>query len=141
MTHIQPHPLWRGHAGDGRDYPAIHRAGIRALVQLAAEEPPDCPPRDIVYCRFPLVDGSGNRFDVLCLAVDSVTHLLRSKTPTLVYCSAGLSRSPAIAAVALAFHTRCGMDECLRDVALHRRVDISPGLWSYLHEMFDVLLG
>jgi hypothetical protein len=61
--------------------------------------------------------------------------------PTLLYCSAGLSRSPAIAAVALAFHTRRQLDECLRSVGKCRRPDISPGLWSYLHEVFDVLIG
>ena len=141
MTRISPHSLWIGHAGDGRNYPTLHRDRVRALVQLAAEEPPDSPPRDFLYCRFPLMDGGPNDSDVLFLVVNFVTELLRMEMPTLLYCSAGLSRSPAIAAVAMAFHTRRQLNECLRDVGKCRRVDVSPGLWSYLHEIFDVELG
>jgi protein-tyrosine phosphatase len=141
MTRISSYSLWLGHAGDGRDYPAAHREGIRALVQLAAEEPPDSPPRDFLYSRFPIMDGHANDCDVLILAVNFVADLLRLEVPTLLYCSAGLSRSPALAAVALALHTDRGLDACLRKVAQCRRVDVSPGLWSYLHEVFDVILG
>ena len=65
MTHITPYPLWLGHAGDGRDLRALHEAGIRALVHLAAEDPPDQPTRDLMYFCVPLVDGMGNDFDLL----------------------------------------------------------------------------
>src|SRR5947209_360850 len=101
MHQIRPHPLWVGHAGSGLDFQPVFDAGIEALIQLAAEEPPSLPPREVVCCRIPLVDGGGNREALLRLAVWTVAGLLRLRVPTLVYCGAGLSRAPAVAAAAL----------------------------------------
>ena len=61
MTQIQPYSLWIGHAGEARDYERIADAGIEALVNLAAEKKCDQPPRELLYLRFPLIDGIGNR--------------------------------------------------------------------------------
>src|SRR4051812_36720706 len=69
MNQILPYPLWTGHAGDGRDYRRVLDHGIRAVVQLAAEEPPLQPPRELIYLRFPLNDGADNADDLLVLAV------------------------------------------------------------------------
>ena len=44
---------------DARDISAVLGLGIVAIVDLAMEEPSIHFPRDIVYCRIPLVDGSG----------------------------------------------------------------------------------
>src|SRR4051794_40333460 len=98
MTQILPYPIWIGHAGDGRDYPRLLDLGIRAVVQLAAEEPPLHPPRELAYLRFPLNDGADNPDDLLSLAVGSLASLVRLHVPTLVCCGAGMSRSPAVAA-------------------------------------------
>lgn len=57
--------------------------------------------RDIVYCRFPIVDGAGTRVQLLVTAIETVTRLIRLQVPTLVGCGAGMSRSPAIVAAAL----------------------------------------
>src|SRR5437764_255159 len=40
MRQITPHSLWLGHAGDGTDFRRVFDLGIRAIVQVAAEEPP-----------------------------------------------------------------------------------------------------
>jgi protein-tyrosine phosphatase len=93
MTRIQPHALWVGHAEDGRDFRAVFDAGIQAIVQLAAEELPVLPPRDLVYCRFPLLDGGGNDPPLLRLAIRTVAELVRGHVPVLVTCGAGMSRS------------------------------------------------
>src|SRR5258708_1657799 len=77
--------------------------GLEAVVRRAGEDPPLQPPRELIYCRFPLLDGSGNRGELLSVAVRTVGTLLERKLPTLVCCGAGMSRSPAIAAAALAF--------------------------------------
>src|SRR6267142_7076321 len=102
MRQILPHSLWLGHAGDGRDLRAILDAGIRAVVQLAIEEEPLVLPRELTFCRVPLVDGAGNEEKLLYLAVTAVANLLESRIPTLVCCGGGMSRSPAVAAAALA---------------------------------------
>ena len=125
MTQIQPYSLWIGHAGEARDYERIADAGIEALVNLAAEEKCDRPPRELLYLRFPLIDGIGNRSGWLDLAVTSVANLLRLRVPTLVYCGAGRSQSPVIAASALAVAFRANPEDCLRHsgvTASQRRV-------------------
>src|SRR5207247_693921 len=98
MRQVLPHSLWLGHAGDGRDFRLILDTGIQAVVQLAAEEPALQLPRELIYCRFPLVDGPGNDAKLLYLATATVASLLERSLPVLVCCGAGMSRSPAIAA-------------------------------------------
>lgn len=130
MHQIKPHLLWIGHAGDGRDIPAVIDTGIRAIVQLAMEEPPLLPPRDLIFCRFPLLDGTGNDPVLLRLAIHAVAILQRSRIATLVCCGGGMSRSPAIAAAALSAVEQMPLDECLKIVAEFYQADVLPGLWE-----------
>jgi protein-tyrosine phosphatase len=130
IDQISPHSLWVGHAGDGADPRRLHDLGIEAVVQVAAEEPPLSTPRGLLYFRFPLLDGSGNRLEVLRLAVGTVSALIRLRVPTLVCCGMGLSRSPALASVALAIVSHEPPDDVLRMVAERHPVDVSPGLWN-----------
>jgi protein-tyrosine phosphatase len=76
--------------------------GVTAVIDLAIEEPPIQFPRDIAYCRFPLIDGSGNQPAILRAAIETTATFIASGTPTLVACGAGMSRSPAIVAAAMA---------------------------------------
>ena len=130
MRQISAHLLWLGHAGDGRDYRRILDTGIQAVVQLAAEEQVLELPRDLVYCRFPLVDGLGNDWKLLHMAVMTLANLIEKKVPTLVVCGAGLSRSPAIAAAAISVIFRKPADECLKEVAEHFPADVAPAFWD-----------
>lgn len=132
MNQISPHALWIGHAGDGRDYRRMLDRGIQAVVQLAAEEPPLQPPRELVYFRFPLNDGPDNPADLLSLAVGSLASLLFLRMPTLVCCGAGMSRSPAVAAAAISSATGEPLDEVLERISRSRPSDVSPGLWGEL---------
>src|SRR5437764_14691593 len=130
MRQIPPHGLWLGHAGDGRDFRAILDARIQAVVQLAVEEEPLHLPRELTFCRFPLVDGAGNEPKLLHLAVTTVANLLESRIPTLVCCGGGMSRSPAIAAAALAVVFQDTLEQCLERVSAHHPADLVPGLWN-----------
>jgi protein-tyrosine phosphatase len=87
-------------------------------------------PRELIFFRFPLVDGAGNNGHLLLLTLGTVTHLLKMRLPTLICCSAGLSRTPAIAAAALAILNRDDPDETLQAVLQNRSADVSPALWS-----------
>jgi protein-tyrosine phosphatase len=136
MRQLLPYHLWLGHAGDARDWRAILDAGIKALVQLALEEPAVQPPRELVYCRIPLVDGGGNPPGVLTLAITTVGRLLQGHTPTLVCCSAGMSRAPAVAAAAIALVERADPGACLQRVIAQHPRDVALPLW---HEIFDLL--
>lgn len=130
MRRIAEFSLWLGHVGDMRNLREVLSNGILAVVDLALEEPPATVTRDLVYCRCPLVDGIGNPSCLLQAAIDCVAGLLRSGTPTLIFCGAGMSRSPCIAAAAIARVRDCSSHEALIEVATSGAVDVAPGLWS-----------
>lgn len=132
MKQIQPHALWVGHAGEAGDLRRLFETGIEALVHLAAEELPPPTPREVVACHFPLVDGPGTPPALLGLAVRTVASLVVLRMPTLISCGGGVSRSPAVAAAALALAHGTPVEECLRLVAACHPSDVSPGLWAEL---------
>ena len=129
MRRIADLPLWIGTARDARDIRGVVDAGIEAVVDLAMDEPPVHPTRELVYLRFPLVDNAGNPPWVVRTAVEAVVGLLQSGVPTLVACSAGASRSPAVAAVAIARWKGISPDDGLKMIG---RGDLSPSLWREL---------
>lgn len=137
MRQIPGHSLWLGHAGDGRNLAALLTQGVQAIVDLAANEPPLSVTRDLIYCRIPLVDGAGNPPVVLRLAVDTVTALLKGDVPTLVCCSGGMSRSPAVAAAAIAECRSCPPEEALVLVTQVSPADVAPGLWQDVLSCLD----
>ena len=94
MNLIEPYSVWIGHGGEALDLLRLLDAGIEAVVELAVEEPSFAPRRDMIACRFPLVDGVGNPPHVLTLAIRTVAALLVAKVPVLVCCGAGMSRGP-----------------------------------------------
>jgi protein-tyrosine phosphatase len=132
MRRIANGPLWIGHARDARDLRCVHEAGIEAIVDLAIEEPPVSPTRELVYFRVPLLDGVGNSPTMLILATDAVGVLLYEGTPTLVACSAGMSRSPAVVAVAMAKQEYRAPSDVLAELSQLGPIDVSPGLWREL---------
>ena len=69
MNQIKPYSIWVGHAGDGSAFTEIFANEIRAVVQVAAEEAAIQPPRDLIFFRLPLIDGTGNDPDMLQLAI------------------------------------------------------------------------
>jgi protein-tyrosine phosphatase len=119
-----------GNVGDIRDLSALLGDGIEAVVDLAAGESPAQLPRELVYCRFPLIDGAGNPTWLLNSAVETVASLLHAGVPTLVYCGAGMSRTPAIAAAALARVGGMPASAALVQVCNAGATDVSPTLWA-----------
>ncbi len=130
MRAVEPYSLWIGNAGDVRHVSDLMDAGIRAVVDLAANEPVATLPREIVYCRFPLHDGADNDRWLFRAAIATIVELLRNNVPTLVACSAGMSRSPALAAAAIALLTRRDPNECLLACVASGPADVSPALWN-----------
>ena len=129
MRLVPPYSLWIGNAGDVRRVAGLIELGIVAVVDLAANEPVATLPREFVYCRFPLVDGTGNEFGVLRAAIETIAELLRNRVPTLVACSAGMSRSPALAAAAISRLDGRDPNECLLECVEGGAADVSPSLW------------
>jgi protein-tyrosine phosphatase len=137
MRQIPPYSIWIGHAGDGTNYRQLLDLGIAAIVQVAEEEPALQPPRELIYCRFPLIDGGGNDRKLLYLTITTLANLLEKNVPTLVCCSGGMSRSPAITAAALSMVYQQEPDESLKEVAEHHPADVLPGLWKEVTAFLD----
>ena len=132
MFRISPYPLWVGHGGEGHDFDRILELGIEAVVELADEEEPWPTRRGLIACRFPLTDGTGNRPELLVLAVRTVASLLAAEVATLVCCGAGLSRSQAVTAAALSLAHGEPPEVSLKWVAQNHPADVSAGLWTEL---------
>jgi protein-tyrosine phosphatase len=130
MNQVNGWSLWIGNATDGRNWRAIFDRGVRAVVQLAVEELPIEPPRELLFYRFPLVDGDGNDPATLRLAIDGVAALIRARLPTLVCCGGGVSRSPAIVAAAISMVSGSGIHESLAAITDSHPSDVSTALWD-----------
>ncbi len=130
MREILSGQLWLGNAGDGRDPTRLVQAGVAAVVNLAAEEPSPNLPRSMIYCRFPIMDGAQDTRGILDLAIRTLVSLLQQRIPTLVHCSAGMSRSPAVAAAALSVAFGGSPEERLRQIVAGQPHDVSPRLWE-----------
>ena len=130
MRPIIAEQLWIGNARDVRDVSAALSLGIRGVVDLAASEPAVQYPRDISYFRFSLNDGLENEQVLLRLAVHSIAELVRAQVPTLVACSVGMSRSPAVVAAALARVQDRSPADVLHEITANEAHDVSPALWS-----------
>jgi protein-tyrosine phosphatase len=130
VRQVLPYSLWLGHVGDARDLRRVLSLGIGAQVDLALNERPVTVTRELVYCRCPLLDGPGNPPWLLRFAVETTAVLIRARTPTLVFCSAGMSRSPAVVAAAIASLSGRPVEKCLAEVTQSAPADVSPGLWQ-----------
>jgi hypothetical protein len=136
MRRISDYPLWLGHAGDARDKHELLRLGIAAVVDLAIEEVPAVAGHEMVYCRFPLIDGAENQPWLLRAAIDMTATLLRQKVPTLIACGGGVSRTPAIAAAALVKLGRPSLQDALLYLAGFGHCDVTAG---FLQNVVDVM--
>jgi protein-tyrosine phosphatase len=133
MRQIPGYNLWLGNARDRRDIRSVLDAGIQAVVDLAIEELPVAVTRELIYCRFPLLDGAGNPPWLLRAAVETVVAFLRAGVPTLVCCGAGMSRSPAVAAAALARVRGLSLELALGEIiSVTGPADMSLGLIAEL---------
>jgi len=133
MREVLPGLLWVSNAIDARDISGVLGTGIEAVVDVAIEEKPIAFPRDILYCHIPLNDGEGNRPEFLRTAVGLVVRLIAAKCRTLVCCGAGMSRSPAIAAMAIARLRDEAPENILLEIAERGPHDVSPTLWGELN--------
>ena len=64
------------------------------------------------------------------MAIQTVATLIKSQVPTLVYCGAGMSRSPAVVAAALSIVQGGSPEEKLKEIVAGYGHDVSPHLWE-----------
>lgn len=124
-----------GNASDARDAKRLLDNRIAAIIDLAIEEPPAKLPRELVYCRFPLVDGQGNSPVLVEAAINTAVMLVIAEMPTLISCGGGMSRSPAIAAAVVARLDHAPLDEAMKQVAASGPHDVTPLFWQAVSEV------
>ena len=136
MIEIGP-KLWLGNALEIRDPKLLFDLQIQAIVDLAYEEQPAVPARSFLYQRFPLTDSEGNDHAILRFAIQSLAQLLDAELTTAVGCSAGMSRSPTIAAFASSLHSGENPQDVIERIAQERALEINPALWREVQSCFD----
>jgi hypothetical protein len=140
MHEIHPNQLWIGHALDLREPRAIFDSCIAAVIDLAFEELPAQLPRQLIYCRFPIIDGGGNKEAILFHALQTIIDLIGTGTRTIVGCSAGMSRSPTLASFALAAHLGEEPSVIVKRIASIKALDLKPELWNDMARVFSRVL-
>ncbi len=122
--------LYIGDAISARDLKQVYDHQFAAVLDLAANEPPAVLGRDIIYCRFPLSDDGSNRDSLVAAAIETLCSLLRREYRVLVACSAGMSRSPMIAAAAVSIVSGKSLDASLAQIVASVPHDVSPALYA-----------
>ncbi len=130
MREILQGRLWIGNARNARDPQTLFAWDISAVVDLAANETPAMLPREFVSLRIPLIDGEEHDASRIALAIRSLVALLDEGFRVLVACSAGISRSPAIAAAAMSLVTKTPPEDSLLEIAQSGPHDVSPAFWN-----------
>lgn len=125
MRQIVPDHLGIGNAIDVWDALYLLVASIEPVVVVAYEVPLVVLTRDIVHCRFPSIDESGNRPIARCRDRKSCEPIRRHVSRP-VRCVTGMSRSPEIVTVALGIVRNDSPDNCVRELITRNPHEVSP---------------
>ena len=112
--------LFVGTIEDAGTGPLLENHGIETVVSLAHSPPDTRFPESVSVKQVPLTDGPQNDRAQFNEAVDVLVSALESGETVLVHCSRGASRSPSVAATALAITQDIGIKEAFEQVAEHR---------------------
>lgn len=126
--------LFVGNAFEARDLKRLYDRRIWAVVDVAAEESPAALGRDLIYLRVPLIDGAENESGQVALVLQCLVILIRQRTPTLVACSVGASRSPCLAAAALNVVYGRSTGEWLELFRAGKPLDVCPAFLASVEE-------
>jgi hypothetical protein len=135
MREILTNKLWLGNSADLHNVEGILQSGAQAIIDLAIEQMMPTLPRALVYCRFPVMDGGQTSPAALRTAMETLVMLLQRDVPTLVCCSAAMSRGPAVAAGALSIYQGGNPDDHLREIVMGHPHDVSPQLWQDVRDV------
>lgn len=117
--------LFVGTAGDATDESTLRAHGIEVIVSLTAASPAEDVPAAVTLVEVPMMDGPQNSREAFETAVAAVGSRLATGEKTLLHCSAGASRSPAVAAAALALHRDSELEAAFQQI-LTRRPEADP---------------
>lgn len=119
MDHITD-SLYVGTIDDASTAELLEAAGIETIVSLTHSDLPTGMPDAVAVHNCPMVDGPRNDRTRFETAVTNVTEALTQEETVLVHCSRGVSRSPAVAAVAVALQEEVGIEDAFELVGEQR---------------------
>jgi protein-tyrosine phosphatase len=111
--------LFVGTAADVTDDSVLASHGVTTIVSLTHETPSPAA-QDITVCSIPLIDGPQHSREQFTKAVEETLAALAADGSVLVHCSAGASRSPTVAATALALARDMELEDAVQQVADNR---------------------
>jgi protein-tyrosine phosphatase len=100
----------------------LREHGITTTISLTHADYSEKVPVGMDMLRHPMVDGPQADFDTFARAVRDAVTALRDGDRVLVCCSAGASRSPAVAATALAVVSDLDLNDAFQQVSSRRPV-------------------
>ena len=109
--------LFVGTFADAESTIRLRDCSVDAVVSLTHDIP--CVP-EVSVTRIPMVDGPQNDVQTFEQAVIETLKRLDGGDRVLVHCSAGASRSPAVAATALALYDEIRLEAAFEQVSKHR---------------------
>ena len=111
--------LFVGTLDDATDSHRLEEDEITTVVSLTHETPDLSEPTLNIY-SIPLIDGPQNNRDQFTKAVQQTVAALADGERVLVHCAAGASRSPTVAATALALTEEMELQNAIQQVADNR---------------------
>ncbi|USZ69084.1 dual specificity protein phosphatase family protein [Halorussus salilacus] len=139
MDQIAP-GLFVGSIEAAADADRQEAAGITTVCKLTHALPTGGYPDDVSLVDAPMMDGPRNDPAAFRRAVEAVVAALDARETVLVHCSRGSSRSPAVAAAALAVRRDCSVETALAEVQKSRaQADPHPALVRRAEDALDAL--
>ena len=111
--------LFVGTLDDATDSYRLEEDEITTVVSLT-HETPDISEATLNIYSIPLTDGPQNNRDQFTKAVQATVTALADGECVLVHCAAGASRSPTVAATALALTEEMELQNAIQQVADNR---------------------
>jgi protein-tyrosine phosphatase len=128
MDEVSP-KLYVGAESAAEDHSLLQNHDIDTVISLTHETPATGTKTCI---DIPMVDGPQNDYQAFLNAVETVIEARENEQCVLIHCAAGSSRSPAVAAAAIAVLTDATLNETFNQI-IERRPTTDPHDALILH--------
>ncbi|QKY19667.1 dual specificity protein phosphatase family protein [Halolamina sp. CBA1230] len=126
MDEVAPN-LYVGTLADAGDTALLQEHGVDSVVSLTHGDPESGFPVPVSKCA--MMDGPRNEQETFRTAVEEVLVGLDRGETTLVHCRRGASRSPSVAATAVALHNAISIEGAFERIEEQRaEFDAHPAL-------------
>jgi protein-tyrosine phosphatase len=140
MDRVAEH-LFVGSIEDAGDASLLRKHSVDMVVSLTYTGPEAGFPDSVSVAQYAMMDGPRNEKEVFKEAVEAIVRGLESGKTVLVHCSRGASRSPAVAAVAVALHQGIDIEDTFELIRERRDVvDPHDALVEQAVEVYGTLL-